>query len=263
METVGDLLEHFPRDYEIFKEPVCVKDAVCGEVCSIYASVSGMVSQKKIRNLIILNATIADRTGQMQLTFFNMPFLKKMLSPGGFYIFRGLVQTRGLDKVMEQPKIYAYDAYQRLTKQMQPRYSLTKGLTNQAVSKAVKQALSVCSMEDEFYPKQFLSEYGLIPRRDAIVTMHFPEGKELLKEARKRIVFDEFFAFLLLLQRNKDFSARLSNEYLMFETADTVRFLEQLPFCLTNAQKKVWQEIREDFTNTTCMNRLVQGDVGS
>jgi len=263
IHTVGELLTHYPRDYEIFKPPVGAGEACCGEVCSIYAKVVGTVNQKKIRNLVILNVTVADQTGAMQLTFFNMPFLKKVLRPGGFYVFRGLVQSRGPSKIMEQPKIYALDEYQKQTKRMQPRYPLTKGLTNQAVSKAMKQALSFCDIGAEFYAAQFCKDHQLMSYADAVCAMHFPTDYEQLVAARRRIVFDEFFSFLLLLQKNKEFSATLKNEYPMFETADTVRFMEQIPFQLTKAQKKVWQEIREDFGGPNCMNRLIQGDVGS
>ena len=99
--------------------------------------------------------------------------------------------------------------------------------------------------------------------REALAAMHFPMNVESMLEARKRVVFDEFFSFLLYLRKNKELAAKLENPYPMFETADTVRFLEQMPFALTKAQKKVWQEIRDDMGSHFCMNRLIQGDVGS
>ena len=93
--TVGYLLTHYPRDYETFKEPVLIQDAVPGEVCAVRVCVVGIPNLKKIRNLNILNVNVRDASGGMQLTFFNMPFMKNLLKSGGFYIFRGLVQTRG------------------------------------------------------------------------------------------------------------------------------------------------------------------------
>lgn len=263
IRTIGDLIAHYPRDYETFHEPVPVAEAKSGEVCAIYASVTGIPNKKQVRNLSILNVTVRDSSGAMQMTFFNMPFLKNVLKPGGFYLFRGLVQSRGAAKIMEQPKIYSYDDYRKQTNVLQPRYGLTKGLTNQAVQKAVKQALTYYEYESEFYPSAMLEKYALLSEREAVSSMHFPMDTKSLTDARRRVVFDEFFAFILMLRKNKDLSAQLSNEYPMFETADTVRFLEQLPFSLTGAQKKVWQEIREDMGSPHCMNRLIQGDVGS
>lgn len=263
IETVGDLLSRYPRDYEIFREPVKVDRLKAGETCAVYAAVSGIPNEKRVRRLTILNVTVSDGTGQLQLTFFNMPFLKKVLKQGGFYVFRGTVQSRGNRFVMEQPRIYSYEDYRRQTDVMIPKYSLTKGLTNQAFQKAVRRALADYEFPEEYYPKELLETYGLIGEREALETIHFPEDREKLAQARKRLVFDEFFSFLFLLRQNKRFSEGLPNRFPMFETADTVRFLERLPFPLTGAQKKVWQEIRNDLGSSHCMNRLVQGDVGS
>ncbi len=261
--TVGDLLSHYPRDYETFAPPVPVKETVPGEICAVYCSVAGIPSQKKIRSLTVLNVLVRDISGGLQLTFFNMPFLKKTLKPGGYYVFRGLVQTRGTAKIMEQPKIYGLEDYHRQCGQLMPKYALTKGLTNQAVLKAVRQALDGFAYEEEFYPRKLLERYDLVSVREALCRVHFPTDYESLKKARKRLAFDEFFGFILMLRRNKELVQGLGNSYPMLETADTVRFLEQLPFPLTNAQKRVWSELREDMAGAHCMNRLIQGDVGS
>lgn len=261
--TVGDLLAHYPRDYEAFDHPIDIAQATPGEICAIHATVMGIPNQKRIRNLTILNVNIRDNSGAMQLTFFNMPFLKKMLQPGGYYVFRGLIQTRGAAKIMEQPKIYRLDEYHKQCGLLLPRYGLTKGLTNQAVQKAVRQALSFYSFEDEYYSQDLLRKYNLVSGREALESIHFPTNHDSLRAARNRLVFDEFFGFLLMLRKSKELSEKLSNSYPMLETADTVRFVEQLPFPLTRAQKKVWRELREDMAGSTCMNRLIQGDVGS
>lgn len=261
--TVGDLLSFYPKDYETFHAPVSIRQAVSGEVCAIRGAVTGIPNEKRVRNLYILNVNISDGTGNLQLTFFNMPFLKKTLKQGGYYIFRGSIQTRGNFKIMEQPKIYSIEEYAKQTDRLIPKYSLTKGLTNQALQKAVKQALSLCPAEEECYGDEFLHSYGLEKAADALHGIHFPTDMEMLVRARQRLVFDEFFSFLFLMRRNKEFSDRMENSYTMFETADTVRFVEQLSFPLTKAQKRVWGEIREDLGSPYCMNRLIQGDVGS
>lgn len=263
IHTVGDLLSFYPRDYETFHEPVTIRQAAPGEVCAIYAAVAGIPNEKRVRKLHILNVNVSDGTGSLTLTFFNMPFLKKTLKQGGFYIFRGTVQSRGNHKIMEQPKIYSPEDYRKQTDCLLPRYSLTKGLTNQTIQKAVKQALSLCMSEEEYYDSTFLEAYGLMGVSEALEGIHFPTDMEQLVSARQRLVFDEFFSFLYLMRQNKEFSDGLENHYTMFETADTVRFLEQLPFPLTRAQKRVWGEIRDDLGSPHCMNRLIQGDVGS
>lgn len=263
IRSVGELITHYPRDYETFEEPVLIADAKGGDLCAIHATVAGIPNQKIIRHLSILNVNVRDASGAMQLTFFNMPFMKKVLKPGGKYIFRGLIQSRGAAKIMEQPKLYSIEEYGKYLGVLQPKYALTKGLTNQSVQKAVKQGLSFYEYEQECYPPHMLEEYRLMPWREAVNTIHFPRDYESMMQARKRLVFDEFFSFLLQLRMNQNLGTRLENQYTMFETADTVRLIEQMPYALTKAQKRVWQEIRDDLGSPYCMNRLLQGDVGS
>lgn len=263
IHTVGDLVTTYPRDYDRFEAPVKIGQLTGGTVAAVYAAVTGTISEKKVRNLSILTLSVSDGTGVLTLTFFNMPFLKKVLKKGGYYCFRGRVSFRGLTANMEQPAYYAYQDYMDLTKSLLPVYSLTKGLTNKTFRKLVEQAVYTCQYEEEFYPTSILNTYHLLPEKEAIRRIHFPFDTECLGEARRRLVFDEFFAFFYLLRLNKKFCEGLENRYCMFETADTVRLLEQLPFPLTNAQKKVWQDIRNDLGSPHCMNRLVQGDVGS
>ena len=262
--TVDDLIRHYPRDYETYDAPVSVREAVPGKLQTIYGQITAIPNIKKVRNLSILNAVLKDSNGEsIQLTFFNMPFLKKVLKPGGFYLFRGLIQQRGIHKIMEQPRMFTWDEYRQKSGRLLPRYALTKGLTNQTVQKSVAQALEYYPPEKEYLPQMILQKYPMLSHREAVYALHFPESREELLTARNRMVFEEFFSFLLVLRKNKELAAKTENHFPMYETADTVRFLEQLPFPLTKAQKKVWGELREDMGSPYAMNRLIQGDVGS
>lgn len=262
--TVDDLIRHYPRDYETYDAPVSIRDTSPGSVQAVYGQITAIPNVKKVRNLSILNAILKDDKGDsIQLTFFNMPFLKKVLKPGGFYLFRGLVQQRGTHKLMEQPRMFTWDEYKQKSGRLLPRYALTKGLTNQTVQKSVAQALEYYPPEKEYLPQMILQKYPMLSHREAVYALHFPENREELLAARNRMVFEEFFSFLLVLRKNKELAAKTENHFPMYETADTVRFLEQLPFPLTKAQKKVWGELREDMGSPYAMNRLIQGDVGS
>ncbi len=262
--TVDDLIRHYPRDYETYDAPVSIRETSPGNVQAVYGQITAIPNVKKVRNLSILNAILKDDNGDsIQLTFFNMPFLKKVLKPGGFYLFRGLVQQRGTHKFMEQPRMFTWDEYRQKSGRLLPRYALTKGLTNQTVQKSVAQALEYYPPEKEYLPQMILQKYPMLSHREAVYALHFPESREELLTARNRMVFEEFFSFLLVLRKNKELAAKTENHFPMYETADTVRFLEQLPFPLTKAQKKVWGELREDMGSPYAMNRLIQGDVGS
>lgn len=263
IRTVGELICFYPRDYEKFEEVVPLAEIKKGEVCAVRVRILGSVTVKKIRNLTILNAMASDETGKIRFTFFNMPFLKNVLKPGGVYLFRGLVQEKEGIPLMEQPRLYKEEEYRKLLLEIQPRYPLTAGITNHAVTAAVKQALSNCVLEKEFLPDSVCMEQGLMNREEAVHNVHFPKDFDTLLEARKRLVFEEFFLFIMGLRKEKQENEEADSHFVYIETAQTTRFLEQLPFSLTGAQKRVWEEIKEDLQGKKLMNRLVQGDVGS
>ena len=263
LRTVRDLLHYYPKDYERFELPGKVKDLTPGQTGAVLARIITSPATKKIRNLSVTTINLRDETAAFQAVFFNMPFLSKILKPGMTYVFRGTVQTRGPALIMEQPKYYTPGEYEKLAGSLRPKYALTKGLTSAAIQKSVQTVLRSITLEDEYLPKEIISSMELPGLEEAIQEIHFPLRREMAVCARRRLVFEEFFSFLLQLQKNKDFSAQLKNHWPMTETADTVRYVESLPFRLTKGQKQVWREIREDLEGPLCMNRLVQGDVGS
>ncbi len=261
--TVGDLIRFYPRDYEKFEEALPVRKIKKGEICAVRARVAGNINIKKVRNLTILSVVAADGTGKIKLTFFNMPFLKNILKPGVVYLFRGMVQEKDGIPVMEQPKMYKDEEYRNLMERVQPRYSLSAGMTNNMVTKAVKQALSFCPPQKEFLPEAVRLSENLMDREEAVCNLHFPKDFETLIEARERMVFEEFFLFILGLRGQKETNEALESSFSYIETAQVERFLEKIPFSLTNAQQRVWEEIKADLQGKRLMNRLVQGDVGS
>ncbi len=261
--TIDDLLLHYPVGYDRFLPEVAVNQLEEGQVCAFRGQLQGSIAGRKTRTLTVSTCKVSDTTGEVSLTFFNIPYLKNMIKPGEPYIFRGLVQGKPASRKMEQPTVYTLEAYGKLLDTFQPRYSLTKGLTNNGITKAIRQAFSSCTDLAEYLPGKIRERYNLEGYREALEGIHFPENEEMLKRARRRLVFDEFFLFIVQLRRCRQYSQEISNTWEMLETADTVRLLEKLPYKLTDSQKKVWEEIRADLQGTSVMNRLVQGDVGS
>lgn len=261
--TIGDLLRYFPQKYEALEQPKRMDRIMAGETCAVTGTIMAAPSMKKVRNLTILMFFVRDDYGSMQLTYFNMPFLRNLFKPGMRMTFRGLVQTRGAAFVMEQPAYYFPDEYLKMTGVLQPRYALTKGLTNQAIQKAIQKAILEYVPKEEFFPRDMVERLSLPAEKDAFYQIHFPENAEQAIQARKRFVFEEFFTFMILMRKNKEASDGLPNAYQMTETGDTIRYVENLPYQLTKGQKQTWREIREDLEGPHCMNRLVQGDVGS
>mgnify|MGYP002509502593 FL=1 len=261
--TTEELLRYYPKDYEQFRAPYLIAEAPVGERTAIRGIITGNMTVKHVRNLNILSFTVQDASGSLQMTYFNMPYLKNSLKKGTFYVFHGLLQRKGNRLVMEQAKTYKPEEYELLADRLLPRYMLTKGLSNNAVTKAVKQAFARQEETADFLPASLMERYRFMARNDAMYQMHFPSDRDILMQARKRLVFDEFFLFILMLRRHRSDNNALPNRYKMIETADTGRLIEALPYQLTNAQLKVWHEIISDLSGDTAMNRLIQGDVGS
>ncbi len=263
IETVQDLLEHYPRGYEEYLRPIPISAVSEGQTVSIEASLAAYPKIKKIRNLQILNATVKDFSSTLSLTWFNMPFLQKTLHIGTHYIFRGKIIRKNGILVMEQPQHYQKEDYYRLLNILQPVYPLTEGITNAAIVKAMKQALEGITFAKDYIPKHIVKEYTLLDRTKAMKEIHFPKDKESMMKARQRLVFDEFFLYTLALRKLKDKRVILKSEYIMKDAKETEALIKGLPYNLTGAQIRVWEEIKKDLSSELVMNRLIQGDVGS
>ncbi len=263
IETVQQLLEHYPRGYEEFERPVMITSVAEGEVKAIEASITKTPGIKRIRNLQIVSASVKDASGTMHLTWFNMPFLQKTLRSGYHYIFRGKVIRKNGVLVMEQPGIYQREDYYKLLKVMQPIYPLTQGMTNTMISKAIRQVFSELELAKDYIPKKLVKEYQLMDRTKAMKEVHFPQDRERMMKARQRLVFDEFFLYSLALRKLKEKKTLLLSEYRMKSCPECEDLIKSFPYALTGAQLRVWEEIRRDLEGEYVMNRLIQGDVGS
>lgn len=262
IDTVQDLLEHYPRGYEEFERPVPIAFVKEGETIAIEASITATPKIKKIRNLQIVNVQVKDSTASISLTWFNMPFLQKTLHAGYHYIFRGKVIRKNGALVIEQSGIYQRENYYKLLKILQPVYPLTQGITNAAVSKAIKQALEEIDFVKDYIPRQIIKEYTLMDRTKALKEVHFPKNREEMMKARQRLVFDEFFLYSLALRKLKEKKTGLKSENIMVECDECKKLMNTFPYSLTNAQLRVWEEIKRDLQSEYVMNRLIQGDVG-
>lgn len=261
--TVGDLLAYYPRSYETYELPVPISEVKEGKTVTIEASVMKSADVTRYRNLQVLTCIVKDPSGSIKLTWYNQPYMKNQLTMGTRHLFRGrIVRKRGA-LVMEQPKKYKREEYQRLLRVLQPVYGLTEGLHNSTVSKAVAAALAECEKEPEILPARIAKANDLISHRSAVEEIHFPKSRETLLDARKRLVFEEFFRFMLLLDHYKEQKEKENNDCPIRETTACEELISTLPYELTKAQKRVWEEIKKDMAGSGTMARLVQGDVGS
>jgi len=262
INTVKDLIFYIPKGFDLFEAPVVPDTSMAGSEISleVYMKMNTYSSVKK-GNLHFSHLNCICDNHVIKLTLFNMPYLKKQLSSEELYIIRGILEVskNGLMS-MTQPKIYTKMQYNSIEGTLQPLYPLTKGLTNNAISKAVKQVINNVQIPDDGMDD--LKE-GTISFSDALTNMHFPMNYNAFILARERIVFHEFLSFILQMKTNANSTKNIAFNSVLIETADTTRLIESLPYKLTGAQLKAWNEIKEDMTSKICMNRMVQGDVGS
>lgn len=260
-----ELLMYFPRNYDIYKDPVLINEIDSEDTYAVYVSVFSNVETKTIKKLVITNVYCVDEKGsKIKLTWFNMPFLKARLVRGSRFIVRGKVKYSGAMIVMEQPTMYTPAEYESKLNSMQPIYPLVKGLSNNAVMKAVKQCFELGIDDDlEYIPDEFINKYGLMPITNALEHIHFPVSESDMLDARKRFVFDEFFTFMLKMNRLKESKDVLKNDFNIYEHPETLRLISELPFELTEPQNRTYKEVLSDLISDKVMNRLIQGDVGS
>lgn len=261
--TVGDFLGYYPRDYDEYKEPVTVREVKVGEKCAVSGRITGKPGLQSTGRKSVVTANIREENHLLQLTWYNMPFLRNTLQPGGLYVFRGTVAEKRGRLVMEQPEIFGREDYQKMLHTLYPIYSLTKGLTNKFMVKTLHQILEDREMVQEYLPEEFRNHYQLAEYNYAVSHIHFPTDREDLLIGHKRLVFDEFLFFILSVRMMKEQNAEAVNEFPMKPVWETENLMESLPYQLTNAQKRVWNEIETGMTGRTLMSRLVQGDVGS
>lgn len=263
IETVNDALLYYPRTYIQFPEVKSVSEAIEGEVAAIIGRVVTTPVVKKVRAMQITVTTIGDVNAKMNLAWFRMPYIKNSLSVGESYVFYGKVQHKNGRLCMEQPVIYSLEQYQQMEQRFLPVYTVPKGLSNNQMQKMIRAALEQEILFPEYLPAELREKYQLCEYNYAIKQIHFPDDMDAVIVARKRLVFDELFLFVLNLQYQKERKEKDNNGFLFASDDFIESLLDKLPYELTNAQKRVLQEIKQDMRGPYAMQRLIQGDVGS
>ena len=263
VRTVDDLLHYYPRGYDTFEEPKPMGALEDGMVMAVDGCLKNGASGHHFGSASMVTASISDMTGTLRLVWYHLPYLKNTLKPGSPYTFRGKVSRKKNGLVMEQPQMYRPEVYETLLKRMQPVYGQTRGLGNKTITSAMEQALSLRVMEKDYLPAGLRVSNELAEYNFAIEHIHFPEDQADLMAARKRLVYDEFFLFLLAVRRLKESREDLKSSFIFEKDTESRRLEAALPYALTEAQKRTLSQVYADLKSGKVMNRLIQGDVGS
>ena len=261
--TLRDLLSYYPRDYQAYERPVPIGQLKEQKVMSVESALVTNADLLRFNRMQLVSARIRDLSGSLQLAWYNMPYMRASLKTGQLYVFRGRVVRKRGGLVMEQPEVFAPEAYAALEDSLQPIYGQTKGLGNKAIVKLMRQALEVRQLEREYMPAQIRRRQELAEINYALERIHFPADRQELLFARKRLVFDEFFLFLTGVKKLKEQRENKASSFVMQKTSLARQLEASLPYALTKAQERALADVRRDMQSGFVMNRLIQGDVGS
>lgn len=261
--TVGDILLRFPREYARYPAPEEISQASTGTKQAVILRVESPAVVKNTRSMPVTVCMGSHADRQMEFIWFRMPYVRNTLVKGQTFILYGTIQNKNGRFTMEQPVIYTPEKYELLQNTLQPVYGLTAGLTNNLYKKTLHQILDQNLLLGEYLPSETRQRLELAEYNYAISQIHFPDDFDCLIKARKRLVFDEFFLFILSMQMHKEHGQKIENLYPIQSEHLLEPLLEKLPYELTNAQLRVLAEIKNDLNGPYIMQRLIQGDVGS
>lgn len=261
--TVGDLLLFLPRKHEDFTGVVDIKDVAPGKA-TIKARCEAISTRQVRRGLRLTTAVLSDSTGKLNAVWFNQPYRAQQL--GGtsdeFY-FSGEFEFQYNRYQLTNPSAEVAKDLPVQSDKLLPVYRSIHGLKSVTVRKIVEQLQPLMSVLPETLPPELLQREKLVSRSAAVSSMHFPTSVAEVASARERLAFEELFELLLASKLNKLENTKLEGWHIPFDQSVVKAFVDQLPFELTNAQRRAAWDILQDFEKQAPMNRLLQGDVGS
>ncbi len=265
IQTLRDLLLHFPHRYDNYSAMKPINRLQYGEECSVI----GTVCEAHTRRMrggqsTMFKVTLSDSTGQIDITFFNQPWLAEKLTAGKQIVVSGRV-----DQYLGRPTLVP-DEWEELdqellnTGRIVPVYRLTNGLTQRAVRKVAAQVVQFWARrQPDPLPADVVKRAELMAYGEALAQVHFPDSMEQLNTARHRLAFDELLLLQLgVLRQRKDWQTATA---VPLQAPDPwlQAFVGALPYPLTGAQQRALADLRTDLGQSIPMNRLLQGDVGS
>ena len=263
--SIEDLINYYPRKFDLYMEPVEIEKANPGKVVSIEGTFISRPSFIRKGRLSIVAGAFSDGKNLINVKWFNAPYMVQNVKQGKKIILRGLITVFGKQKNINHPQIFEIENYNNLKNKLFPIYPLTKGLSNKTIAQAVRDAFEKeksFSLK-EYLPAELIKNKSLVSISYAIEHIHFPENEEDFLLARNRLVYDEFLIYSLALFKLSQSLKNVSASFNYNEDKIEDKIIKSLPYHLTPSQSKSLDDIFSDFYNKKLMNRLLQGDVGS
>lgn len=264
--SVYDLLTYYPKDYEDRSRLKNIADLEDGETCSFEGTIVSNVGESRPRRgMVISKVSVQDSTGKITAVWFNQQYVKNSLTLGNNYIFYGKVDKKLNSLQVTNPVFELSSREMKKSLKILPVYSVTRNLSQNVIRAIIQEAVKILENNQlvDRLPQDIRNKYNLLELSECIKQIHFPESHSQKERARYRFVFEELFMLQLGLLNYKTLATHTGKGIRFYRPPEMDDFLKDLPFELTDAQKKVLKEVEQDMESTNVMNRLVQGDVGS
>ena len=262
IETVFDLLTFWPRRYDDYSEVLPIASIKPGTV-TVKARVESLKTKRVRRGMHLTEAVLRDETSAIRAIWFNQPYREKYFKQEKEYYFSGLYDFSYNRYILQSPAVEEAKDFTKNTARIVPIYQQTKGLDSREIRKALSEITALFTNLPETLPSSILKKAKLGTFAEAAKQMHWPESQEKLAHAKKRIGFEEVFAYVLAGQLNKQEIEKETALKIEFDKVLAQNFTSALPFELTPAQKQAAWEILQDINKEVPMNRLLEGDVGA
>jgi len=274
IKTVGELFFHFPFRYEDFSEIAPISLIEIGKTVCIQGKITDIKNIRIFkRRLTITEALVNDNSGTIRVTWFNQPYLINTFKKGDFVFLAGRMISKKGRKYLSSPSYEKippkfiengtkYDSIH--AGRIIPVYPETEGMSSRWLRFIIKPLLAKLKNGIiESLPEEIKRKYNLMPIKEAVWQIHFPDALEKASLARKRFVFEELFELALLILREKMKLAGEKATAIHINLELIKEFTSNLSFKLTDDQKKSAWQILKDLEKPRPMNRLLDGDVGS
>lgn len=264
LATVRDIVEFLPRTYDDYSQVQTIQAVQPGKI-TIKARCEKVVTKRVRRGLSVTTATLADDSAKLQAVWFNQPYRATQLQSNDWFLFTGTYEFSYNRYQLSNPSVEQApdEAPVRDKDHIQPVYRAVAGIKQHVFRKLYHALEPLVIMLPEIMPEDIIADEKLLSRGAAYHALHYPRSMEEVEKARERVAFDELFELLLGAQLNKQANESLQGWNIPFEQSIIKRFVENLPFALTGAQRRAAWDILQDFEQGVPMNRLLQGDVGS
>ena len=266
LKTISDALDFLPRVYDDYSTAVNIADLQPGKV-TVKARCESVSTRVVRRGLRITTAVLADKSGKVKAVWFNQPYRETQLKSDAEFIFSGQFGMQYNRYQINNPSVELAKEIAKTAAEnnsgIQPVYKSIKDIRPKTVQDLMKNIRPIMDFLPETLPENIIRRQKLVSRSEAVKFLHAPKTHEEISRGRERLAFEELFEMILAAQFNKQEQTRLTGWKIPFNKSVVKNFVDQLPFPLTNAQRRAAWQILQDLESDHPMNRLLQGDVGS